>query len=171
MLNPNSLSRARFTILLSVCLLFLPALACGSSPAATPTPTATSAPPTETPVPVSQSAAVTSTSETLASVVGAAIVDRMWEDALVFVLANGTATATADQLTGGLLGLLQRLSMWVSGQGGETAPVDCQAVLPGVIARSDNPALLNALLAACESGDRALVSSALAPLRTALEPH
>lgn len=155
--------------------------ACGGQPEPTPTPTQTPAPvataaamvqsPTWTPTPnptmtpnPTNSPSPSQTlplSGTLAGAIAAGVVARVSDDALAFVLEHGAANVTADQLAAALLGVLGRLRAWVDGMGGETALDDCRALLPGVIARSENVEPLQALLLACESGDRAALGAAL----------
>lgn len=146
--------------------------ACGVEPAPTPTPTRTPAPaataPPATPSPAaddakSETVALLPTPGALAATVAAGAVAAVADDAVGYVLAQGAANVTADQLTAALLGVLGRLRDWTQGTGGETALADCRALLPGVIARAENRQPLEALLAACESGDAAQVGAALGP--------
>ena len=130
--------------------------ACGGNPAPTPTPTRTPAP-ASTPT----AAPATPTPGAFVATVAAAAVRAAADDAVGYVLQQGAANVTADQLTAALLGVLGRLREWTAGTGGETALADCRALLPGVIARADNRDALTALLAACEGGDAAGVGAAL----------
>lgn len=162
--------------LTQVMLLALLLSACGgqAEPTATPAQTAT---PTHTATPVAPpapaatplaAATPATTLETLGAEIASDVVAAVADDAVAFVLEKGAANVTADQLTAALLGVLGRLGAWVAGTGGETALADCRALLPGVIARSENHATLDALLAACESEDAAIVEAALQPFAALL---
>ena len=168
----HSPQHRRSLLPVTVLLLALVLSGCGTgsvpTPTQTPTPAATATlAPTATSLPV-EAAAPQSTLGALGGEIAAAVVDKVSDDALTFVLEKGAANVTADQLTAALLGLLGGLQRWVAGAGGDTAIEDCRALLPGVIARSTNHAPLDALLAACESGDKAAVTAALEPLKALL---
>lgn len=128
--------------------------ACGGQPQPTPTPT-------RTPAPTATAAPSTPTPGAFVATVAAGVVGALADDAVAYVLEHGAPNVTADQLTAALLGVLGRLRDWTAGSGSETALADCRALLPGVIARADNSGPLEALLGACESGDRAQVGAAL----------
>lgn len=91
--------------------------ACGGQPEPTATPTqtpmpttaATSAPePTPTPL-VAATSAQTSTLEAFGAEIASAVVANVADDAVAFVLEQGTANVTAEQLTAALLGVAGRL--------------------------------------------------------------
>jgi hypothetical protein len=109
--------------------------------------------------------ASTPTPGAFVATVAAAAVAAAADDAVGFVLERGAENVTADQLTAALLGVLGRLRAWVAGTGSETALADCRALLPGVIARTDNRGPLDALLAACEGGEPGAVGAALEAFR------
>jgi hypothetical protein len=94
-------------------LLSLLVAACGGQPEPTPTPTKTPQPvaaatpvPSATPEPQADAATPTPGA---AEQLGQAVADKLFDDAYQYVVVNGAAGATDDQLTAALIGLLRRL--------------------------------------------------------------